>query len=65
MFLDRADEARAIYLRYRGQKIPEENGISWEGAILEDFAAFRKAGLSNPLMDEITSLFESPGAPEN
>ncbi len=43
MFLDRIDEARALYLKYRGQK-NVQNGKSWEAVVLEDFAELRKAG---------------------
>jgi tetratricopeptide (TPR) repeat protein len=60
MFLGRVGEARAVYLKYRAQKI-DQNGKSWEAAVLEDFAELRKAGLANPLMDEIEKLFEAPG----
>ena len=41
MFLGRVDEARALYLEYRGQKDVQE-GKSWEAAILEDFADLQK-----------------------
>jgi len=52
MFLDRTDEARALYLRYRGTpKVLGEK--SWDAVVLEDFAELRKAGLAHPLMDEI------------
>jgi tetratricopeptide (TPR) repeat protein len=59
MFLGRLDEARTLYLKYRGQTLAEQNGNSWEAAILEDFAQLRKAGLTNPLMDEIEKQFAS------
>jgi tetratricopeptide (TPR) repeat protein len=55
MFLGREDEARALYLRYRDEK--KVLGKPWDTVILEDFAEMRKAGLMNPLMDEITKLF--------
>ena len=56
MFLDRTDEARALYLKYRGaQKVVGDK--SWEAVILEDFAEFRKAGLTHPLMQEIEKRF--------
>jgi hypothetical protein len=58
MFLGRADEARALYLRYRGMKVGEK---SWEAVILEDFADLRKAGLTHPLMDEIEKKFTENG----
>jgi site-specific recombinase XerD len=46
---DRVVEARALYLKYRGQQnvVGEK---SWEAVILEDFAEFQKAGLTHPLM---------------
>jgi hypothetical protein len=59
MFLGRLGEARTLYLNYRGQKLAEQNGTSWETAVLEDFAQLRKAGLTNPLMGEIENLFNS------
>jgi tetratricopeptide (TPR) repeat protein len=49
MFLNRVDEARALYLKYRGTK-NVEGDKSWEALILEDFAELRKAGLSHPLI---------------
>ena len=58
MFLGRTDEARAIYLKYRGQKNVQD-GKSWEVVVLEDFAELRKAGLSDPLMDTIEKLFRA------
>jgi tetratricopeptide (TPR) repeat protein len=60
MFLDRVDEARALYLKYRGQQRIHSGGDkdkSWEAAILEDFAEFKKAGLTHPLMQEIEKAF--------
>jgi hypothetical protein len=60
MFLGRIDEARALYLKYRGQK-DVLDGKSWGALILADFADLRKAGLSNPLMDEIEKLFAAAG----
>jgi tetratricopeptide (TPR) repeat protein len=60
MFLGREDEARALYLQYRGtQNVLGEK--SWETCILEDFANLRKAGLTNPLMDEIEKQFTAAG----
>jgi tetratricopeptide (TPR) repeat protein len=56
MFLGRQDEARTLYLRYRDEK-NVQNGKSWKPIIVEDFAEMRKAGLMNPLMEEIAKLF--------
>ncbi|HLH12368.1 MAG TPA: tetratricopeptide repeat protein, partial [Methylovirgula sp.] len=60
MFLGRTDEARSLYLQYRNQKNVQE-GKSWAAVILDDFAELRKAGLSNPLMDEIEKDFKAAG----
>lgn len=51
MFLDRPDEARVLYERYRAGKAGHE--LTWQSVIVEDFAKMRNAGLSHPLMDEI------------
>jgi tetratricopeptide (TPR) repeat protein len=60
MFLGRDDEARAIYLRYRGeQRVLFDKPKPWQTAILEDFAELRQAKLMHPLMDEIEALFAS------
>jgi tetratricopeptide (TPR) repeat protein len=56
MFLGRTEEARSLYLKYRGEKDVLE-GKSWQTAILEDFAELRKVGLKSRLMDEIEKLF--------
>ena len=56
MFLDRVDEARALYLKYRGQQNVFGNK-SWEIGILEGFALLQKAGLTHPLMAEIEKQF--------
>ncbi len=60
MFLNRTDEARALYLQYRGQKNVRDR-TSWETVIVEDFTQFRKAGLARPLMDEIEKQFADGG----
>jgi tetratricopeptide (TPR) repeat protein len=59
MFLDRVDEARTLYLRYRGKSVTDDQ--SWEISVLRDFAELREAGLSRPLMDEIESKFRTGG----
>jgi tetratricopeptide (TPR) repeat protein len=56
MFLDRTDEARSIYLKYRGRRNVEDQN-SWETMINADFVQLRKAGLDRPLMDEIEKRF--------
>jgi hypothetical protein len=60
MFLGRVDEARALYLRYRGEQNVGD-GKPWETVILEDFAELQKAGLTHPLMDAIKERFAAGG----
>ena len=62
MFLDRIDEARALYLAHRDETIPEYYNKSWRRAIVDDFAEFRKAGLVRPLMDEIEAALAAKGS---
>jgi hypothetical protein len=50
MFLGRAEEARALYLKFRGARAGDE---SWDAMILRHFARLRQSGLTKPLMDEI------------
>jgi hypothetical protein len=56
MFLGRANEARALYLQYRGAKNVQDEK-SWEAVVLDDFAELRKAGLTHPLLDQIRTTF--------
>jgi tetratricopeptide (TPR) repeat protein len=60
MLLGRTEEARAIYLQYRGRE-NVSGDRSWETTVLDDFAEMRKGGLTSPLMDEIEKLFSSRG----
>ncbi len=58
MFLGRADEARALYDKHRGEKT--YGGKTWEAAAREGFASLRAKGLANPLMDEVEASFATP-----
>ena len=60
MLLGRVDEARALYLRYRGEKSVQAEK-PWETVVLEDFAEMREAGLTHPLMNEIEKRFATGG----
>jgi tetratricopeptide (TPR) repeat protein len=53
MFLERGEESKELYLIYKGEPLPEQDGRLWERVIAEDFAEFRKAGLTHPMMAEI------------
>jgi TPR repeat protein len=56
MFLDRTEEARALYLSHRDEPTQGGGNPSWRQAIAADFAKFRATGLVNPLMDEIGAV---------
>jgi tetratricopeptide (TPR) repeat protein len=60
LFLERAAEARDLYLQYRARKNVQDQK-SWEDVILGDFAALRAAGLVHPLMDEIEQRLATGG----
>jgi hypothetical protein len=52
--------AAAQELRFRGEK-DVSGGKPWQTVILEDYAEFRKAGFSHPLMNEIENKFNTSG----
>ena len=53
MFLGGGEESKALYLVHKGKSLPELIDQLWERAIAEDFAEFRKAGLTHPMMADI------------
>jgi TPR repeat protein len=54
LFLGYREESTALYLAHKGKPIPgRQDGKLWERAIAEDFAYFRKAGLTRPMMADI------------
>ena len=59
MFLDRTDEARALYLSHRDEPTQVGDNPSWRQAIAADFTKFRAAGLVKPLMDEIEAVIST------
>jgi TPR repeat protein len=52
MFMERGDEAKALYFAHKGTRLPEVNQL-WEQAVAEDFAKLRNAGLTHPMMADI------------
>jgi len=58
MLLDRPDEARALYLKHRGEA--SFGGKPWETVATAGFAQMRARGISRPLMDEIEKDFSAP-----
>jgi hypothetical protein len=65
LFLGRIEEAKTLYLAHKGEKVPmgekfpvgekvpDNADKLWEQVIAEDFAEFRKVGLTNPVMADI------------
>jgi len=63
MFLERVDEAKALYLAHRTAKVKDQ--FSGADAIMSDFAAMRRQELNHPLMDEIGTLLAAGGFFDN
>jgi PQQ-dependent catabolism-associated CXXCW motif protein len=57
LFLGHPDEARGIYLRYRGQKINGDR--TWDASLRADFTDLRKHGHASPVMDEVEAQLAS------
>lgn len=53
MFLDRRQEARALYRQHASAVIGNR---SWAAGILDDFRQFRAAAITHPLMEEVETL---------
>jgi TIR domain len=53
MFLERREESKALYLAHKGEPLSGQDNKLWERVIVEDFAKFRKAGLTHPMMTDI------------
>ena len=53
LFLNRGAEARALYLMHKGKQMASDDDRRWEQVIAEDFAEFRKWGLTHPMIAEI------------
>jgi hypothetical protein len=53
MFMERGEEAKALYFAHKGKPFSEADKQLWEQAVADDFAKFRKAGLTHPMMADI------------
>ena len=53
MFLERGEESKALYLAHKGKPLSEQDARLWERAIVQDFAEFRRPGLTTREMAEI------------
>jgi len=62
MMLGREDEARTLYLKYRGAT-DARPGSSWNELVITDFAEMRAAGIDHPLMREVESALEQTHEP--
>lgn len=58
MFMGKAKEASAEYLAGRGTTLPKHG--KWEKAVVDDFAALKKAGLDHEQMKHIEDEFKKP-----
>jgi tetratricopeptide (TPR) repeat protein len=62
MMLGREDEARTLYLKYRGVN-DAHSGSSWNDLVVADFAEMREAGIDHPLMREVESVLKQTHEP--
>jgi hypothetical protein len=53
MFVGRGKQSKALYIAHKGKPVSGQDGKLWECVIAEDFADFRKAGLTHPMMADI------------
>jgi TPR repeat protein len=56
MFVEGGEKCKALYLAHKGKPVSEQDVRLWERVIAEDFAEFRKAGLTHPMMAEIEKV---------
>lgn len=62
MFLDRREEAAALYLGHKGKPVGGDGGELWEQIIANDFADLRKVGIDHPMMVEMETKLGVPSA---
>jgi hypothetical protein len=53
MFMERGEEAKALYLTHKGKPLSVQDNRLWERVIVEDFGEFRKVDLTHPMMADI------------
>jgi TPR repeat protein len=53
MFMGHDEEAKGLYLAHKGEPVSHGDNELWEQAIADDFAEFRKAGMTSPMMAAI------------
>ena len=47
------EEARALYLAYKGVRVAENGDKLWEDLIIDDFETLQRIGVSSRAFDEI------------
>jgi tetratricopeptide (TPR) repeat protein len=62
LFLERGDDAKALYAAHKGKRLADGSAKTWEQAIAEDFAALRQVGLEHALMGEIEADLRTASA---
>ena len=58
LFLGQLDEARALYIAHKGERISQTNSKIWEEVIADDLKELREAGLDHPVFIEILSALQ-------
>ena len=58
LLLGRLDEARALYIAHKGERISQTNNKFWEEVIADDLKELREAGLGHPVFIEILSALQ-------
>jgi hypothetical protein len=53
MFMERRDEAKALYLAHIGERVSEMDNKLWDRPISDNFAELQKAGLTHPMMADV------------
>jgi hypothetical protein len=53
MFTGNLKDSEALYLAHKGETVADLDNVLWERAVANDFADFRKAGLTHPMMNQI------------
>jgi hypothetical protein len=53
MFMGHDEEAKALYLAHKGESRSGADNKLWEQVTADDFAEFRKLGLTHPMMADV------------
>ena len=53
MFMGHDEEAKALFLAHKGERVSELGNKLWEQVIAKDLAEFGKVGLTHPMMADV------------